>query len=385
MTHYSNLEAEQSADAIKADIERTRSQMGYKIDEIQDRFRPEQLKDQAQEVVRSAVQDSTEAVVSYVRTHSAELSGALMDTVKRNPVPAAMIGLGLGWILYDSLTNRSSYDASSDRFYRYGGYQGGKAAGYRGEYSGRYGAQYDSGYSGQSGVPYGGYRGSEYGGQGQYGSQYSSEAWRGQEGQGSGMTAQMRDKMNEARDKVGEATHQVTDQIRDATDRLQEMGSQVGHQVSDYTEQARHQVGELTEQARHQMQRVGSQAYDLIEENPFAVGLVALGVGVALGMALPSTRRENRIMGEWRDQALERARQTADEVSHRVQEVVEEVRPELEQTASKVVDDLTRTGKQAAEEVKESVKKATKHSPESSSTATEATDLETDSAASRTS
>jgi ElaB/YqjD/DUF883 family membrane-anchored ribosome-binding protein len=373
MTQYTNLETEQNADTIKADIERTRNEMSHKIDEIQDRFRPEQLKDQAQEVVRSAVQDSTEAVVSYVRTHSAEVSGTLMDTIKRNPVPAAMVGLGLGWILYDSLTNRSSHESDWNRSYGYGGYQSGRAA--------AYGAQ----YTGQYGIPYGGYRGAEYGGQAQYGDQSRSEAWRGQEEQGRGITNRMSETMGEAREKVGEATHQVTDQIRDASGRLQEMGSQVGHQVSDYTEQARHQVGELTEQARHQMQRVGSQAHDLIEENPFAVGLVALGVGVALGMALPSTRRENRMMGEWRDQALERARQTADDVAHRVQEVVEEVKPELEQTASKAVDDLTRTGKQAADEVKESVKKATKHSPESPSASTEATDLETHSSTTRTS
>lgn len=353
MTQYTNFETEQNADEIKADIERTRNKMSNKIDEIQDRFRPEQLKDQAQEVVRSAVQDSTEAVVSYVRTHSRELSGTVMDTIKRNPVPAAMVGLGLGWIMYDSLTNRSSHKGDWNRPYGNGG-----------QYSQRYGAQ----STGQYGVPHGGYRGAEYGGQGQYGDQSGSEAWRKQEEQGDGITDRLRETMGEAREKVGDATNQVTDQIRDAGGRIQEMGSQIGQQVSD-----------STEHARHQMERVGSQAQDLIEENPFAVGLVALGVGVALGMALPSTRRENQMLGEWRDQAVDRARQTAGDVVQRVQEVVEEVKPELEQTASKVVDDLARTGKQAADEVKESVKKATNHSPESPSTATEETDLETES------
>lgn len=383
MTQYSNPETNQSSDAIKADIERTRHEMGHKIDEIQDRFRPEHLKDQAQEVVRSAVQDGTDAVVSYVRGHSAELSGTLMDTIKRNPVPAAMIGLGLGWILYDSFTNRSSReDYSWERSYGYSDYESGRAPAYSGEYGGRYGAQYSGEYAaGQVGVPYGGYRGSEYGGQ----SPYGSEAWREQEREGTGITAQMRDKMGEAREKIGETTHQVTDQLRDATGRMREMGSQVSHQVSDLTGQARHQVGDLTEQTRRQMERVGSQAHDLIEENPLTVGLVALGVGVALGLALPGTRRENQMMGEWRDQAVERARQTADDVAHRVQEVVEEVKPELEQTASKAVDDLTRTGKEAAAEVKESVKKATKHSPESPSAATETTDIEAESTANRSS
>lgn len=368
MTQYSNLETAQSSDAIKADIERTRHEMSHKIDEIQDRFRPEYLKDQAQEVVRSAVQDSTDAVVSYVRTHSAELSGTLMDTIKRNPVPAAMIGLGLGWVLYDSLTNRSSSERNNwARSYGYSGYQSGRTFAY-------------GGYAtGESEVPYGGYQGSEYGGQGHYG----SEAWREQEEHASGVTAQMREKMGEARDKVGEATHQVTEQLRDASGRLQEMGHQVGHQVSDLTEQARYQVGDLTEQTRRQMRRVGSQAHDLIEENPLAVGLVALGVGVALGMVLPATRRENQVMGEWRDHVVERARQAADDVANRVQEVVEEVRPDLEQTASKAVDDLTRTGKQAAAEIKESVQKATKHSPESPSAATATTDLEMESPADR--
>ena len=48
-----------------------------------------------------------------------------------------------------------------------------------------------------------------------------------------------------------------------------------------------------------------------IEENPLAVGAVALALGAAVGFAIPLTRKENEYMGEYRDSVVEKAQATA--------------------------------------------------------------------------
>lgn len=48
-----------------------------------------------------------------------------------------------------------------------------------------------------------------------------------------------------------------------------------------------------------------------IEENPLAVGAVALALGAAVGFAIPLTTRENEYMGEYRDQIVEKAQDAA--------------------------------------------------------------------------
>jgi len=395
MTQYSSSSTEptDSSEAIKNDIERTRSDMSSKIDEIQERLNPETLKYQAKDAVRSAVQDSADAVMDYFRGNSGQLRETVVDAVKRNPVPAALIGLGLGWILVESFSSRGQSSSNDwSRSYddqEWQGYSEQAGSQYGGQYSNQYSDRYGSQYGGQSPTQYGGqYRGQsgsgqygtesfsggqysgpygseqssgqasgqssgQYGGQ-SYGSQYgsfsSSEYSQGgssQQGESSGIVGQMREKLSDVGEAVSDTVSQVTDKVGEATGRVQEMGSRMGSQVGNYGSQG-----------REQMRQVGGRAQQTMEENPLGIGLAALAVGVAIGLALPATRRENQMVGEWRDQVVDRARSTAQDVKQRVQEVVEEVKPELEQVANRVVEDVTRTGSEAASEVKDTVKQA---------------------------
>jgi hypothetical protein len=64
-------------------------------------------------------------------------------------------------------------------------------------------------------------------------------------------------------------------------------------------------------------------------ENPLAVGLLALAAGVGMGLLLPSTRGENRLMGETRDRFARDARRTASELGRSVQRGASELRGAL--------------------------------------------------------
>jgi ElaB/YqjD/DUF883 family membrane-anchored ribosome-binding protein len=368
MTQYQSYATEEGSDAIRADIERTRSTMGNRIDQIQERVNPEHLRHQAQDAVRTAVHEGTDAVVGYVREHAPDFGSAVFDVIKRNPVPAALIGVGAGWLLYESLSGHSkpnggSYQWRSPANYDVGGYETGGYE-YEDQYRGsRFSAQY--GYNPET------YNPSAYG--------WSSE----QEHTGGGMVGQVRHQAEQVAETVGEKVGQMTGAVSDTFGQVRHQAEQVaetvgdkvgqvagkaqelGSQVSHLSTQARHQaqqvggqVSHLGGQTRHQLRQAGSQAQHLVETNPLTLSLAAFAIGAAIGLALPPTRRESQVMGQWRDQVMEKAQTVASDVKQRVQEVVEEVKPELQQVATMAVEDVKETGKAALTEAKDVLNRA---------------------------
>ena len=66
-----------------------------------------------------------------------------------------------------------------------------------------------------------------------------------------------------------------------------------------------------------------------------AVGVAALALGAAVGLVLPQTERENRLMGEARDSLVEKARGVAQETVEKVQAVAGEAQQAVKDEASK--------------------------------------------------
>jgi hypothetical protein len=77
----------------------------------------------------------------------------------------------------------------------------------------------------------------------------------------------------------------------------------------------------------------------MLQESPLALGALAVGVGAAVGFAVPGTSKENEAMGETRDNLVERGKQSARETRERTQKVLEEGRRSAEQEAQR--QDLT--------------------------------------------
>ncbi len=376
---YDKEGTDESPEAIKADIERTRQDMGSKIDRIQSRLNPENLKVQAQDAVRDFVDENTESLKTYLSEHSKEIGTGLVQSIKRNPIPAALVGLGLGWLLVESL-------GSSEREQQH------RPTYYRGEQEWE---RYNSG-SGSSGYDaYGSYSNSgAYTNQNlssTFGEQYRGEQYRANTPGAGQRQRNDRDWTSEQRsgmqEKVGDLAHQAEDKLHAVTDKAQEWGeqgrtqaqdyanqarqqaSQLGEQAQEYVGQARQQVNQLGEQVQHQAayvgeqasvyaQRAGEQVQRSLEENPLIFGGVALAIGAMVGLALPQTRRENELVGQWRDEIVHSAQEVAQDALQRAEHVIEEVRPELEQTAQKVAADLKASGTQALTDLKESGRQA---------------------------
>jgi hypothetical protein len=97
---------EEAAEAIeiRTEIEETRLEMGGTLTELGDRLEPGHLVNQAKENVR-------EATIGRVEDTAKGMSDMVMETIKRNPIPAALAGAGLAMLW----TNRSSSNGHNGR------------------------------------------------------------------------------------------------------------------------------------------------------------------------------------------------------------------------------------------------------------------------------
>jgi len=120
------IEVTEDTTEIRAGIEETRAEMSETIEAIQERLNPQHLKEQVKDQVREQFQEAkatvreatigkAEDMARNVGNTIDEARYGLMETIRQNPVPAALVGLGLGWLFM----NRQS--APDRRYSRYNG------------------------------------------------------------------------------------------------------------------------------------------------------------------------------------------------------------------------------------------------------------------------
>src|SRR5947208_8683766 len=126
-------EDEARARELRGEIADTRSEISETIGAIQERLQPANLMAQAGETVRNAATEKVKQMANTAGEAADQvLHSSFIETVRANPIPAAMIGIGAAWMLF----NRRS----ESRGYRYSG--GDSYRSY--ETSGRYGSYGDS-------------------------------------------------------------------------------------------------------------------------------------------------------------------------------------------------------------------------------------------------
>lgn len=300
---------------IAEGIEQTRAEMTGTLEAIQDRLAPERLTDQAvgaatevteqardaaKEVAAFAIGEAKTAVRELAEQARASVRGAtlgrveqvaantrdtaqraradLLTTIKQNPVPAALAGIGLAWLW----THRAG--PSGQQEYR----PSDAAGGYR-DYGTAYGAG-DEGWSGPVG---------------QQGRRHERGAERPQPLEAAGQAVEQAQQV--AGQVVGQA-QQIAGQV---TGRAQEAAGQAGYQAK-------------------------GAFWQMVEANPLAVGALGAVVGGVAALLVPETEQENRLLGEARDRVVERVQQAAGEAVDKVEQVATEVGDEARRAAGEV-------------------------------------------------
>lgn len=250
-------------EAARSQIEQTRSSMSETIDAIQEKLSPANIANQAKDAVYDATVGKAQTVVSSAGDTVSGAGNTVVETIRSNPVPAALVGIGLGW-LFTSMRRQSS-QSNTDAATR----------------------QYASGYG--SGYP-------------TTNREYTAYPYRQYAGSGS---------------STGDAANGVRDRINGGAEQVQ--GA-----VSDVVSQAQDSAGQMVNQAQYTALRATTGFQQTLQENPLAVGAGAVVLGLAVGLAIPATPQENQLMGPARDTLAERAQHTVQETAQKVQSVAQE-------------------------------------------------------------
>ncbi|QJR34157.1 DUF3618 domain-containing protein [Gemmatimonas groenlandica] len=107
----SNSHNSSDTDVMRAEIESTRMRMSDTLDEIGDRLNPQTIK----ENVKDSIREATIGRVSHMARNATESvqrgTSGITNAVRENPIPAAMIALGIGWMFFNSTSERTERGA----------------------------------------------------------------------------------------------------------------------------------------------------------------------------------------------------------------------------------------------------------------------------------
>lgn len=242
---------------IIAEIEVTRTEMSGTIDEIGHRLNPQVVAEQAKEQLREATVGRVERIVQDAGDTAQQTGNTIIGTIRENPVPAALAAVGIGWLALrlrdQQYSQRHGLGArgAPRRRYPYDAATG----------SGRYGVR----------EPYGVGAG--------YGEESSADG-------GSGIGERGREIGSQAQRTANNVTDQAQRAAQDVTGQAQETLQDVQWRTQEHARNAQRQLDRT------------------LDENPLALGALAVGVGAAVALAIPETEQERQIMGEQRDKLL---------------------------------------------------------------------------------
>ena len=275
-----------SSEQIRHDIERTRADLDQTVDTLERRLHPRHLIDDVLDIFRG--NSASGSAGDQVRSAGSKV----VDKLKQHPMPAALIGAGIAWLMFedDGRVSRSDYERGKW-----------DVPPYSGSYvDARTGEPYDPSSYGAGGS------GDRVAGAG--------TAAQAPEASGPGMIEKARGMASSTGDKLSGAAGSARDTASDWADSARQVASDARHTARDYSSAASDQMRRGYESSRHYVERG-------IEEYPLAMGAAAMAVGVLAGLCLPRTRTEDRLMGEQADAVKERAREMGEQALESGKEV----------------------------------------------------------------
>jgi ElaB/YqjD/DUF883 family membrane-anchored ribosome-binding protein len=159
------------------------------------------------------------------------------------------------------------------------------------------------------------------------------------------------------RSRVGGTVSGVKDSVSEAA-------NSVAERAGEFKDRAGERIGDLGSEARRKSRRIKTNLQHAAEENPLALAIGAAVVGLALGMLMPGTQREDELMGSSRDQLVDRAERTAERVKDAAveagRELKETVQTEIEVHKPEVTQVVQEAGRTVKDQVKESARRVKK-------------------------
>lgn len=107
----SHDEKEKETAAIQAGIRETRERMSDTVEQIGDRIDPSKLKEQAMHELHDATIGRVEDMAHQAVEQLSVARRSIAHTMSENPIPFTMVGIGMGWLIWNGMSNKSSASA----------------------------------------------------------------------------------------------------------------------------------------------------------------------------------------------------------------------------------------------------------------------------------
>lgn len=290
----------ESPDQIEREIDQTRAEISHTITALQQKLSPGTLLDQA---------------LASVKGGGGDFVGNLGRTIRDNPMPVLLTGAGLTWLML-SEREGGRHTPAVRRIPREDPHRVPLSPGA------------DTTTASASGT------------------------MRGAADTAKGAAESGRAAADTARAKVEGLADQAKSQARHAGEKLQQTGEKLKESAADLRARAQRASESVKERASVAYRRTTDTAYrtgsrvgdavgsvgGFIREYPIVVGALAVALGAGLAMLVPSTRREDELMGETSDALKAAAKEKVTEVKETVAEQVDKAGVVASAAASAAID-----------------------------------------------
>ncbi|WP_246472349.1 hypothetical protein [Azospirillum tabaci] len=200
-----------------------------------------------------------------IRNQTHQRSHSVGETMRSNPIPLAMIGIGLGWLALTA----SGYDR---RIARSGAMHNVRdRAGSAAQYA------RDTFYSAGSSVR--------------------------------DAASHVYERASDVVDEAGDRVRGLTDHARDrAHDTRRDMSSRVESHIGN---NGGNHGGASHFRASDRLHSATGRFWEMVDDHPVVAGVMGVALGAALGASIPSSRYEDRWVGDYADEATHRAKEMA--------------------------------------------------------------------------
>jgi ElaB/YqjD/DUF883 family membrane-anchored ribosome-binding protein len=289
-------ESTTNQDQIEQDLEHTRARMDSRLTELQGRLSPGQILDD---------------LMGYFRgSEGGDFARNLVASVKSNPLPAALTGISLAWLM--AANPRPQSEALPDA-----AHTGSNTAKVR-----VFPTPTGSGQAGTDDLEQR-FRKAEQDVARQPGDTEETYNMRLDDARGAvlgvkrepedtaqSLSQRIQDALSAAKENVGQTANSIRSRASDAADQLATSAQSAGDQLTHGAKAA---------------QTMGSNVLSMIADNPVLLGAIGLAVGALLGALVPQSEQEEAATGEMAGQARKTARNLSQEVMDRGGQVAQQV------------------------------------------------------------
>lgn len=356
---------EPSPSAIRAEIERTRDRLGETVEALGAQLNPSHLKQRVKDGVREATIGRVQYMASNTRERISETGRGLAQTIRDNPVPAALAATGISWLLFnrergsspralrrladESEENwrrrelreraqefredvRERYDYREDvgqrarefreelgeraRDIRAGGHEVAR------EFSDDLGERVREYRAGREPSEEAGIRSRDY----RSSARELAEARAGArdfDEEGRERAGDVRERARELAEGVSEKVHGLTRQADDTAHRVAEKARATSERMARKARQARARVAiqaaAASRRARETAVNTAHRVEDKYRETPIGMGALALAAGLAIGFTMRQSRGEHARLGGRGERLVDRARERISEAGDRIE------------------------------------------------------------------